>query len=149
MFSRLGFSKHVGVQFWQSNIDPRMRSALIGSLAVMDSLQLRFKRVLDANAHREFTRAYLCFRVSLNGLADHALQTKCLRYHMRPKVHMMGHVVYHFLPHNPRYFQCYTDEDMVARLKRIASSCHPLHCSRLSMLRYIIHVCMKWSGEMV
>ena len=145
MFSRLGFSK----QFFQSNIDPRMRSALIGSLAVMDSLQLRFGRVLDANAHREFTRAYLCFRVSLNGLADHALQAKRLRYHMRPKVHMMGHVVYHFLPWNPRYYQCYTDEDMVARLKRVASSCHPLHCSRLSMLRYIIHVCMNWSGEMV
>ena len=135
------------VLFTLLRLIPRMRSAVIGALATMDSLQLRGGRKLDPNAVAEFKRAYITFRVALNSLADFALGTKVLRYHLRPKLHQMGHVVYHYLPKNPRYFQCYADEDMVARMKRVAVASHPLHVSRLAMLRYIINVCMKWAGD--
>ena len=127
----------------------RLRLGLIGALAAMESLMLKHGRKLTANAVKEFERAYIVFRFALNELAADALQKGQLRYHVRPKLHQMGHTVYHFLPKNPRYYMCYADEDMVSRAKNVAAVSHPLHCSRLSMLRYIIHVCMKWSGETV
>ena len=42
---------------------------------------------------------------------------------------------------------CFLDEDFIARVKNVASVSHPLHTSRLAMLRYIIHACMAWAGE--
>lgn len=72
-----------------------------------------------------------------------------MRYHWRPKCHMLGHLTFHFLPRNPRYYMCYADEDFIARSKRVAEKSHPLHMSRLALLRYTIHACMLWHGETV
>lgn len=142
-------SKHVVFQpsAQTLNSEIRYRCGLIGGLATMESLMLRSGRYFSAAVVNEFERAYLCYRVSLNELALHAVGAKQLRYHMRPKIHQLGHIVYHFLPRNPKYYSCYLDEDMVARVKRVATVAPPLHTSRLAMQRYIIHVCMAWGGS--
>lgn len=115
----------------------------------MESLQLRNGRWMDENSANEFRVAYLCFRAALNELHIAALQGRELRYHLRPKDHQMGHLVFHFLPRNPRYSTCYMDEDFVNKTKQVAVVSHPLHVSRLALLRYTIHVCMMWHGEVV
>ena len=125
----------------------RLRCGLIGGLACMESLLWLHGRWFSPNASAEFERAYLCYRSAINQLAEHACSHGRLRYHMRPKIHMLGHIAYHFLPRNPRYFMCFLDEDFIARVKSVASVSHPLHTSRLAMLRYIIHACMAWAGE--
>lgn len=125
----------------------RYRCGLIGGLATMESLMLRNGRWFSAVTVSEFETAYLCYRSSLNVLASHALGAKLLRYHMRPKIHQLGHIVYQFLPRNPKYYSCYLDEDMVSRVKNVAVVAPPLHTSRLAMQRYIIHVCMAWAGS--
>lgn len=125
----------------------RLRCGLIGGLACMESLLLRHGRWFSPNAAAEFERAYLCYRSAMNQLADHACSHRRLRYHMRPKIHMLGHIVYHFLPRNPRYFMCFLDEDFISRVKNVAAVSHPLHTSRLSLLRYVIHACMAWAAE--
>ena len=125
----------------------RLRCGLIGGLASMESLLLRHGRWFSPNATAEFEKAYLCYRAALNQLAEHAGSVGELRFHMRPKCHMLGHIVYHFLPRNPRYYSCFLDEDFVYRVKNVAQVAHPLHTSRLAMQRYIIHVCMAWAGD--
>lgn len=125
----------------------RLRCGLIGGLASMESLLLRNGRWFSANSTAEFEKAYLCYRAALNQLAEHAGSVGELRYHMRPKIHMLGHIVYHFLPRNPKYYSCFLDEDFVYRVKNVAQVAHPLHTSRLAMQRYIIHVCMQWAGD--
>lgn len=125
----------------------RLRCGLIGGLACMESLLLRHGRWFSPNAAAEFERAYLCYRSAINQLADHACSHRRLRYHMRPKIHMLGHIVYHFLPRNPRYYMCFLDEDFISRVKNVAAVSHPLHTSRLSLLRYVIHACMAWAAE--
>ena len=120
--------------------------AVVSALAAMESLMLRGSRWLTRDAHTEFTHAYLVLRASLNALADHACSVGLARYHMRPKVHMLSHVVWNFLPRNPRYFSCYVDEDFVARSKRVAEVSHPPHASRLALQRYLIEACMRFAG---
>ena len=107
---------------------------------------LRGKRWLTCDAHAEFTRAYLVLRACLNTLADDACGKGLARYHMRPKVHMLSHLVWNFLPRNPRYHACFVDEHFIARAKRVAEVSHPLHVSRLALQRYIIHACMRFAG---
>ena len=122
---------------------------LIGALATMETLMLRHGKYLTPFAVCEFRRAYCIYRSALNCLADRACSRQEVRYHFRPKVHFLGHLVWHFLPANPRYYHNYSDEDFIARSKRIAERSHPVHMSRLTLLRYIIHACLRFSGETI
>ena len=126
----------------------RMRAACMGALAAMEQLQLRHGRRFPPAIADEFKRSYLIFRASLNALADHALSTRVIRYHVRPKLHQLGHLAMQFAPRsNPRYFHVYNDENMVGSVKKISEISHPVYVSRLAMQRYILHVCMLWAGE--
>lgn len=109
----------------------------------MEVVMLKNGRWFTPDATNEFRRAYICYRAALNMLADMSIAAGTVRYHMRPKCHMLGHVTYHFVPRNPRYYMCYLDEDYIARTKRIAERCHPVHMSRLTLMRYTFQVCMK------
>lgn len=112
----------------------------------MESLCLHGGRIFTAGAHKEFERSYLVFRCALNRLATKAFDDKVLRYHFRPKLHQLGHLVYHFLPKNPRYLSCYQDEDYVSRTKTLAEKCHPLYVSQQTCFRYAVRMSLEWSG---
>lgn len=126
----------------------RWRAGCIGGLATMESVMLNNGRWLEPEAEKEFKCGYLMFRACFNHLADRALAQQEVKYHHRPKLHQLGHLVYHFLPRNPRYFANYADEDAVARSKRLAAVAHPVHTSRLTLQRYIIQVCLRFAGGM-
>lgn len=123
----------------------RLRSGCIGALASMEHFQLQHGRWFPDNISKEFQRCYLIYRACLNELAVLAVQAGQLRYHLRPKCHQLGHLTFHFLPRNPRYFHVYQDEDFIARTKRVAEVRDPVFVSRLALFRYIIHVCMMWA----
>ena len=110
----------------------------------MEHFQLQHGRWFPDNISKEFQRCYLIYRACLNELAVLAVQAGRLRYHLRPKCHQLGHLTFHFLPRNPRYFHVYQDEDFIARTKRVAEVSDPVYVSRLALFRYIIHVCMMW-----
>ena len=125
---------------------PRWWQGCIGALATMEILMLKHGRWFTPYAVCEWRRAYVCYRSALNMLADNAISRGLMRYHMRPKAHMLGHITYHFVPRNPRYYHCFLDEDFISRTKAVAEKCHPLYMSRLTLFRYILHVCMLYSG---
>lgn len=113
----------------------------------MESLMLTSSRVFSHATTMEFQRSYVVFRTCLNKLATHAYEKKLLRYHFRPKLHQLGHLVYHFLPKNPRYYSCYVDEDFVSRTKQLALKCHPLFVSQQVCFRYSLRMCLSWAGQ--
>ena len=125
----------------------RWRRGLIGGLATMESICLKGSRWLTHDACCEFRMAYCVYRSALNSLAEWAVQNGLVRYHLRPKCHQLGHLTWHYLPKNPRYMQCYCDEDFISRTKRVAERSHPLHMSRLTLFRYIVQICLRFSGE--
>ena len=103
-------------------------------------------RKLTHYACCEFRRAYVVYRFSLNNLADVAAAKGEMKYHFRPKVHQLGHLVWHWLPKNPRYFMTYGGEDLIAKSKRLAEKSHPAHMSKLTLFRYILQSCAKYNG---
>ena len=124
---------------------PRWRRGLMGGLAAMEDLCLSSERWMTPSACKSFERSYLIFRTCLNNLARRAYDLSVLRYHIRPKLHFLGHLVYHFLPKNPRHMACFLDEDFVARSKRLALKCHPVYMSQQVIFRYSVHICLKWN----
>ena len=127
----------------------RYQGALLGSLATMELLTLQEGRIMGGAACTEFRRCYLTYRSSLNWLAAENLKLARCRYHMRPKVHQMSHLVYGFLPSNPRMFSNYLDEDYICKTKRVAESVHPLHMPMHVAMRYSIAACLRWfDGDM-
>lgn len=117
----------------------------MGALAGMEFLMASHGRYFPDAIAEEFKFCYLVYRQSFNELAINALQNGEVRYHFRPKIHQLGHLVFHFLPRNARYFHLYQDEDFIARAKRVAEISDPVYCSRLALFRYIVQVCMLWS----
>lgn len=95
---------------------------------------------------RKNSRGHIVFRSSLNQLALKALDDKLLRYHVRPKLHQLGHLAFHFVPKNPRYMSCYQDEDYISRTKALAERCHPVFVSQQACFRYSVRMCLTWSN---
>lgn len=71
--------------------------------------------VSDADC-RVMRLAYFAYRAAYNKLASRCISKRVLRYKLRPKGHQSEHCIT-LLPHNPRFFQNYLDEDMVRRVK--------------------------------
>ena len=53
--------------------------------------------------HLWVQKSLLCLEVCSEHLSRSCCQKKEAKYHMRPKVHFMGHTVWHYLPKNPKY----------------------------------------------
>ena len=97
----------------------------------------------------ELLRAQLAtedFLICLNALSYEALLNNQRQlYHITPKAHMVSHLSYDFSGQaNPRKTQCYSDEDMVGKMKRIMSRCHGATAAAMGLLRYVILVGTRW-----
>lgn len=126
----------------------RYAAACIGALASMEKVMLAGSRVLSHTECAIFRQSYFVYRSSFNVLAGMALARNVCRYRLRHKSHQLGHICYHFLPRNPRYFSNYLDEDFIGKTKGLAESAHLLHMSKHVLMRYCIGMCLKlWNGE--
>jgi len=67
------------------------------------------------------------------------------RYHMTPKGHMFTHMGYDMSTRvNPRRVACFSDEDMVGKMKKILEMCHGGTAHEKAVLRYCIWACIRW-----
>ena len=106
----------------------------------MEYLSLKEGRLLSDSSCTEYKKCYLVYRSSLNWLANENVELGKCRFHLRPKVHQLGHLVYNFLPLNPRGFSNYLDEDYICKTKHVAQACHPLHMPLHVAMRYSVAV---------
>ena len=116
----------------------------VQSLALMETIQLQHGRFLSAAAAGQMQTAYMRFRAALNSLAVHAVSEGLLRYHMRPKLHQLDHLILDFLPANPRYMANYLNEDFVKRAKILAAKSHPAFMAQHVCFRYTLQACLRW-----
>ena len=76
-----------------------------------------------------------CFSIALG---------KCL-YHLIPKLHMFSHIGYDMCYQaNPRSVHCYSDENMVGKVKRICERCHARTVAFRCVSRYVIMISIRW-----
>lgn len=101
-------------------------------------------RVMSAAACYAFEKAYLTYRCALNWLARQSLLASKCRYRLRPKTHQPAHIVYHYLPLNPRKYANFLDEDFIFRTKTVAEKAHPLYMPTHTIMRYSVAASLRW-----
>lgn len=80
------------------------------------------------------------------GLARAALrQRKCL-YKVRPKLHGFHHMVLQLRRVNPSFFSCWSDEDFMGRIAKIASKTHRRAVSLRVLERYLFQLSQVMSA---
>jgi len=88
---------------------------------------------------QETLRAGNTFLKSAIMLADLALTNLVLRWKHRPKLHYLHHQVGEVkFGFNPRFFNCFIDEDFVGKMSSLASKTHKTTTAYRTMLRYMI-----------
>ena len=105
-------------------------------------------RLPDEASRANCLHYYMLFRCALNKLALKAEASKQLRYHLRPKLHHLEHLILDVCvrSRNYRYISCYLGEDMIRLTKRMALKLFPPVCGTRAIDHYSLHVCLKWAG---
>lgn len=61
----------------------------------------------------------------------------------------LDHIAYdHAKAHNPLRLACYSDEDAVGQIKRLAAKAYPKQLSQQVLLRYAAYCCVRWLRQM-
>ena len=127
----------------------RLRAGAAGGLAEMERISLTDNRVLTSHEQHQNEVAYMVYRAATNQLANLALEKNQVRWHVRPKSHILEHHIYDFSHLNLRYTSNYLDEDFVRRTKRVASVVHPRCVARNTLLRYCLAATLRWSDQVI
>lgn len=78
-------------------------------------------------------------------LALWAVQNKVRRWKVRPKMHYLDHTfreVSNGL--NPRFFQCFLDEDFIGKVVSVAERCHRSTVAHNVLRRYMVLLDRRW-----
>jgi hypothetical protein len=83
-----------------------------------------------------------------HALAQEAAENGRAMYGLRPKMHMLSHLIAQVETDkvNPRFFHCFKDEDMIGRTVKVAAKCHRTTISLRMMERYMLRLCLRWRG---
>jgi len=84
---------------------------------------------------------------ALTWLAKESLDEKRLRWPLRPKMHVIGHLQEQVRSdfRNPKYYACMLDEDFIGVTVRMAKHIHRRSVATATMVRYIIRLKQRWS----
>jgi hypothetical protein len=94
-----------------------LQYAIVSSFCKADRVCRRSGRHFTVSQHDEFCNRLQDGLVAYNGLAQWAITNNLKLFKVLPKMHAMTH--YYDVRLNPRRCQCYADEDMVGRMKKI------------------------------
>ena len=86
----------------------------------------RNTRWLSADDKESCAKSMECALICMNALCATSLDRNRFVWHITPKCHMATHLAYDFAASgvNPRRVTCYSDEDMIGRVKGIVQRCH-------------------------
>ena len=119
-----------------------MRAAMWQCFVEADVIMRRAGRVLLEEEARALAAAFEGALTAYNALS--VLFEEDNLYHCIPKMHMIVHMCLDTGRINPRFVQCYSDEDMVGRMKLIYSGCHGATAPLRSLQRYAIICGLRW-----
>ena len=107
-----------------------MFHAIADFLWVIDRSPMFMNAVQTAAAYKA-GRTYL---KSAMLLADYCLARGIMRWKYRPKLHYLDHQIDELLDGwNPRFWQCWMDEDFMGKVASLAGHCHPRTCAYRAM----------------
>ncbi len=73
-----------------------------------------------------------------NTLACVAVEREINRFPMKPKIHLFDHCMRDTCKYreNPTFCWCFSDEDFIGKIKRVASRCHPFRMGMRALQRW-------------
>jgi hypothetical protein len=123
----------------------RVRQSVFDNFIAADVIMRRNSRFIgdiDLQLLADATEGAL---FAYNFLAVEAQENNIMNWKVLPKMHLLEHSAYDMARHaNPRAVHGYSDEDLVGKIKRIITKCHPLTAGKRCMERYILRVGPYW-----
>ena len=119
-----------------------LRAAMLKCFVDADILCRRSGRIFSPAQHAKFSRLVERGLVAYNALAVEALSQNIKNWKVVPKFHALIHIA--ASRNNPRRQQCYDDEDIVGKIKRIFVKCHAATASRRALQRYAMMLTLRW-----
>ena len=123
-----------------------VRLAMMENFVIFEDVCERNTRWLSADDRESCAKSMECALICMNALCATSLDRNKFVWHITPKCHMATHLAYDFAASgvNPRRVTCYSDEDMIGRVKRIVQRCHGGSAGRRGLQRYAILVGTRW-----
>jgi hypothetical protein len=109
--------------------------------------------ILDANGmfldEKPRLHAMECgwgFLQAYAALASDAMASGKLRWRLQPKLHTVAEMILRLESSrlNPRFTQCFMDEDFVGRVARLSRMCHPRAVGLRTLQRYLAQLTARW-----
>ncbi len=122
----------------------RARWALFWHLCSADHVMRRAGRHLRRHEQEQLAQRVEAALASYAWLSGRARRRGVPLWALKPKHHAMTHIGFDTQGVNPRRQQCYLDEDMVGKCKRLYTACHPLTASRRCLQRYALGQASRW-----
>ena len=126
------------------SLHAHMRWGLFWHLCSADRVTRRARRHLKPHEREQLAQRVEAALRCYKWLHGHAQRSGIPIWKLIPKHHAMTHIGFDALGVNPRFVQCYKDEDMVGKFKRIYTSCHARTAPRRSLERYLLGQCAHW-----
>jgi hypothetical protein len=90
-------------------------------------------------------RTHLESYVKLTALA---MASHALRWKVRPKMHYLDHCMRDVrCLLNPRFFQCFLEEDSMGRVARLSAQVHRTVVGTRTLMRYSILLAVRWFSK--
>ena len=122
---------------------------MFGHFAQADRVCRSSGRFLTNAEREELATNVECGLLAANALAVEATAAGKKLWKIFPKFHALTHLGYD-MHVNPRKVQCYQDEDMVRRAKRVYMRCHGRTAPKRSLMRYNILLGLRlWEEDRV
>ncbi len=125
-----------------------LRAGMFDAFVRADLVMRQHGRHLPAEAREavavHFERALQAY----HGLARACNEAGVPLYRLIPKLHAVTHLAYDGGGINARSVQCYADEDLVGRMKRLYGACHGATAPHTALQRYALLACVRWWRRM-
>ncbi len=143
------------MQYWMRDVCERranshpgqhasMRWGLFWHLCSADHVMRRGRRHLRPAEHDQLQRRVESALQCYGWLSGRARTMGIPLWRLIPKHHAMTHIGFDTKGVNPRHVQCYMDEDMVGKMKRLYIKCHAQSAPRRSLERYVLGQAARW-----
>ena len=127
----------------------RLRAACLAAWASMIEQFDYCGRFFTEDEARLAYQAGRLFLVLYQRLANRAIGENRRLWKVLPKHHYIDHQIRRLKKDrfNPRYRQCFLDEDWMGKVKKIASKTHGASTLHRFIDRYLLHIGFRWSKK--
>jgi hypothetical protein len=111
-------------------------------IAILD----REPMFMSAEAAAEYRDAGFAYLRLYNSLAHSCVQAGVRRWKVRPKCHVLAHIFLRteFSRMNPRFWSCWSDEDYIGKVCKLARATHSGTVARRTLDRWLANLAVRW-----